>query len=223
LHPLIIECNLPENFTLVDGLSIRHWTNQKAPEAGKPAIVLFHGNAFSLDNWKSIGTFEALSKLGNAVFAIDLPVGRGSKSQKISESSFKSYSQIVPWLEKIFVSLGIAEGVPMALVGPSLGGGVAVSFALAHASRISALILVSPALGKLSAGERERISELDMPVLLVWGDRDNVFPVSEFGKPLKDELPHSKLLILKQAGHAAYLDKPDEFNEIVCDFLSEVQ
>jgi abhydrolase domain-containing protein 14 len=211
---------MSEAFVPVDGLSIRYWTNQTPQKTGKTTIVLFHGNAFSLDNWKSIGTLDALSKLGYPVFAIDLPIGKGSKSEKISEGSFKHYSQVVPWVEKIFAKLGIEEKV--ALVGPSMGGGIAVSFALAHPEKISALILIAPALGNLSDAERSRISELEMPVLLLWGEKDNVFPPADYGKLLKDELPHSKLLILSQAGHAAYLQKPSEFNEIVSDFLSEV-
>jgi abhydrolase domain-containing protein 14 len=209
---------LPEKFVKIDGLSIRYWTNQKASE-GKPAIVLFHGNAFSLDNWNEIRTLEVLSKLGNPVFAIDLPVGKGSKSQKLPDASV---DQVVPWVEKIFKAIGIDDNQQVVIIGPSLGGGVALSFALAHPKRICALILISPSLGRLSNQEREKIPELDMPVLLVWGDKDNVFPLAEYGKPLKEQLPRSKLLILSDAGHAAYLQKPAEFNEIVTDFLSEV-
>lgn len=213
---------MSENSTVVDGLSIRYWTNQKNLEKDKPAIILFHGNAFSLDNWKQIGTLEALSRLGYAVFAIDLPVGKGSKSDKISQSSFKEYSQVTPWIEKILEKLQIPNDIPIVLVGPSMGGGIAISFALTHQKRTSALVLVAPSLGLLSDDERENISDLEIPVLLVWGDRDNVFPQGEYGKPLKEKLSHAKLLILSNAGHAAYLDKPGEFNELLSDFLSEV-
>jgi abhydrolase domain-containing protein 14 len=212
---------LPESSTLVDGLSIRYWTSENR-EARKPAIVLFHGNAFSLDNWKKIGTLEVLSKLGNPVFAVDLPIGKGSKSQKIDESSSKEYSRMVPWVEKIFRAIGIDESTKVVIVGPSLGGGVALSYALAHPQKISALVLIAPALGALGDFEKEKISDINMPVLLLWGESDNVFPLGEYGKPLKEQLSRSKLLILRGAGHAAYLDKPEEFNEIVSDFLSEV-
>jgi 4,5:9,10-diseco-3-hydroxy-5,9,17-trioxoandrosta-1(10),2-diene-4-oate hydrolase len=59
-------------------------------------------------------------------------------------------------------------------------------------------------------------------VLLVWGEWDRVFPLDEYGKPLKEILPRAKLVVIKQAGHGAYLDRPDEFNELLLDFLSEV-
>jgi abhydrolase domain-containing protein 14 len=199
----------------VDGLSIRYWTNEASRDKG--TVVLFHGNAFSLDNWKSAGTLDALTKLGYAVFAIDLPIGRGSKSQKISDPSS---SEIVSWVTKIFDAVGIKT--PVTIIGPSMGGGVALSFALSHPDKLNALVLVSPAVGSLASEERNKVSDLDVPVLLLWGDRDNVFPLAEYGKPLKEEFRHSKLLIISGAGHAAYLDKPQEFNEIVSDFLAEV-
>lgn len=61
-----------------------------------------------------------------------------------------------------------------------------------------------------------------MPVLLIWGDKDTLFPVEEYGKALKNQLSRSKLLILKDAGHAVYLEKPSEFNELLVDFLSDI-
>ena len=54
------------------------------------------------------------------------------------------------------------------------------------------------------------------------GRESRVFPLDEYGRPLKETLPRAKLLVMKQAGHGAYLDKPDEFNELLLDFLSEV-
>ena len=61
-----------------------------------------------------------------------------------------------------------------------------------------------------------------MPVLLVWGERDTVFPLEEYGKPLKERLPRANLVVVKQAGHGAYLDKPVEFNQLLLDFISRV-
>ena len=80
----------------------------------------------------------------------------------------------------------------------------------------------SPSIYRIAEQEKSKLSGLDMPVLLVWGDRDRVFPLDEYGKPLKETLPRAKLLIIKQAGHGAYLDKPDEFNGLLLEFLSEV-
>jgi len=155
------------------------------------------------------------------VYAIDLPAGNGSKSDKVDESKFRTYKDMVPIIENIFSKLGIGFR-DLVIVGPSLGGGFAVSYALAHQKRVMALVLIAPALHRLDQKEQDELSNLEMPILLVWGDKDTLIPIEEFGRPLKNQLSRSKLLIIKDAGHAAYLEKPSEFNEILTDFLTEI-
>jgi abhydrolase domain-containing protein 14 len=213
-----------EDFIKVEDLRIRYWTNSevtKKENSTKPTIVLFHGNAFSLDNWKETKTLEVLTKEGYPVYAVDLPVGEGSKSEKIDMKRFRVYNDLVPFIEKIFANLGIGFR-DMVIVGPSLGGGFAVAYALAHQQRVLGLVLIAPALHRLGEDEEAKVSELKMPVLLAWGDKDTLSPVDEYGKALKDQISHSKLLIVKDAGHALYLEKPNEFNELLVDFLSDI-
>jgi abhydrolase domain-containing protein 14 len=211
-----------EDYTRVDDLKIRYWTNADViKNSTKPTIVLFHGNAFSLDNWKETKTLDVLTKEGYPVYAIDLPVGEGSRSDKIDMKKFHIYKDLVPLIEKIFANLGIGFR-DMVIIGPSLGGGFAVTYTLAHQQRVQGLVLISPALHRLGKDEEDRVPELKMPVLLVWGDKDSLFPVDEYGKTLKNQMSRSKLLILKDAGHALYLEKPDEFNELLLDFLLEI-
>jgi 2-hydroxy-6-oxonona-2,4-dienedioate hydrolase len=56
----------------------------------------------------------------------------------------------------------------------------------------------------------EELTRLRIPVLLVWGDRDVVFPM-----PLAERalglLPNGELVILEGAGHAPQLENPEEF------------
>jgi abhydrolase domain-containing protein 14 len=213
-----------ENFVKVDDLKIRYWSNSDSTKnSSKPTIVLFHGNAFSLDNWKETKTLDVLTGEGYPVYAVDMPVGEGSKSDKIADPKrFRTYKDLIPFLEKLFANLGIGFR-DMILIGPSLGGGFATTYAMAHPQRVVGLVLIAPALQRLGDQEREKISELKMPVLLVWGDKDTLFPVDEYGKSLKNDLPRSKLLIVKDAGHALYLEKPSEFNELLLDFLSDIR
>jgi homoserine acetyltransferase len=93
---------------------------------------------------------------------------------------------------------------------------------LSRPKRVGALILIGPSVYRIPNEEKRKLSGLEIPVLLIWGERDRVFPFDEYGKPLKETLPHAKLAIVKQAGHGAYLDKPDQFNELLVDFVSEV-
>ncbi len=216
---------MPEDSIKIEVLSIRYWTNVGGlggDDKKRKTVVLFHGNSSSLDSWKKTKTLEELSSNEYRVFAIDLPAGKGSMSDKLGPKILKSDPEkILTLLEKLFDSIDVGDS-PFAIVGHSMGGGFALAYAVYRPERVAALVLISPSIYRVTEREKSKLSDLNIPVLLVWGDRDRVFPLDEFGKPLKDSLPHAKLLIIKQAGHAAHLDKPDEFNEILVDFLAEV-
>jgi abhydrolase domain-containing protein 14 len=215
---------MPEDKIMVEGLSIRYWTNVGGlggDDKKRKTVVLFHGNALSLDSWKRTKTLDRLSSMGYRVFAIDLPAGKGSLSDKISPKLLKSDpDRILTVLDRLFEELEVGDS-PFAMVGPSMGGGFALAYALYRPERVGALALVSPSVYRIAEKEKSKLSNLDVPVLLVWGDHDRVFPLDEYGKPLKETLPRAKLLVMEKAGHGAYLDKPDEFNEILIEFLSE--
>jgi len=216
---------LPEDTIKIDGLSIRYWTNVGglggADRKGR-SVVLFHGNAFSLDSWKKTKTLEELSTRGYRVFAIDLPAGNGSKSDKLSPKVLKKDpDRIITVLDKLFNALDVGDS-PFVIVGPSMGGGFALAYALSLPCRVGALVLISPSVYRLTEQGKSKLPNLDIPVLLLWGERDRVFSLDEYGKPLKETLPRAKLVVVKQAGHGVYLDRPDEFNKLLLDFLSEV-
>ena len=65
----------------------------------------------------------------------------------------------------------------------------------------------------------ERIySKLDLPVLLLWGDRDSaVLPQS--AQRLRSLIPQAELRILPGVGHLPHEEAPDEFHRVVLDFL----
>ncbi len=216
---------MPEGTIKIEGLSIRYWTNVGGlwdDDKKRKTVVLFHGNASSLDSWKKTKTLKELSSKGYRVFAIGLPAGKGSKSDKLSPRVLKNDpDRILMVIDKIFDALDVGDA-PFAIVGPSMGGGFALAYALSRPKRVGALVLVSPSVYRITEQEKSKLSGLDIPVLLIWGEQDSVFPLDEYGRPLKETLPCAKLVIVKQAGHGAYLEKPDEFNEHLLDFLSEV-
>lgn len=63
-----------------------------------------------------------------------------------------------------------------------------------------------------------QISNISSPTLLIAADRDILTPVEEMEK-MQREIPDSKMLIIKDAGHAAFYEKMTEFNTAVLGFI----
>jgi pimeloyl-ACP methyl ester carboxylesterase len=190
----------------------------------KLGVLFFHGFSLSLDDWKKTGTFDCLVSAGYPSFlALDLPSGKSSKSDKIN---FQNVSECIPVIDELLEKVGFfpwekgnAKRRQAVIIGPSMGGDFALAYAIAHPDKVAGLVLVGPTLKFIGD---EDLENLQTPTLLVWGEKDNIFPLEEYGRQLKNKLPHAKLLIIKGAGHTAYLDKPEEFNDLLVDFLEEI-
>jgi 4,5:9,10-diseco-3-hydroxy-5,9,17-trioxoandrosta-1(10),2-diene-4-oate hydrolase len=64
----------------------------------------------------------------------------------------------------------------------------------------------------------EILSSITCPVLIVWGENDPVFPVSH-AYTGREKLTNAQVHVLKNCGHMAQIEHPDQFNDIVSDFL----
>ena len=65
----------------------------------------------------------------------------------------------------------------------------------------------------------QRLSELKMPVQLIWGADDPLFPVAHATRA-HALIPDCKLAVIEGAGHTPQAERPDEFNRLLNDFLS---
>lgn len=65
---------------------------------------------------------------------------------------------------------------------------------------------------------RDRLSDVQVPVLLVWGEFDEIHP-TEDAIYLRRHLPDARLYIVPDAAHEAMADQPDTFNHVVIAFL----
>lgn len=68
---------------------------------------------------------------------------------------------------------------------------------------------------------REDIKKFNVPVCLIWGKNDIVTPphvAEEFHKLL----PDSELKWIDQCGHAPMMERPEEFNRILSDYLERL-
>jgi pimeloyl-ACP methyl ester carboxylesterase len=67
---------------------------------------------------------------------------------------------------------------------------------------------------------RERLSEIEVPTLIVWGRNDILIPVgdaAEFERLIGD---NSHAVIFEDTGHLSMLERPSAFNALLADFIA---
>jgi pimeloyl-ACP methyl ester carboxylesterase len=83
------------------------------------------------------------------------------------------------------------------------------------------------ALWELTLASREskladRLTEFNMPVLVITGDDDRIVPTEQSIR-LAGEIPNADLVIIEQCGHLPHEEQPEEFMQAVTNFISEAQ
>jgi 2-hydroxy-6-oxonona-2,4-dienedioate hydrolase len=246
--------------------------------AGDRAVVFLQGAQLPCEMWEVQA--KALAKHGWKVIAYDV---RGfGKSSPVTEP-FSHENDLRVLLDQ----LGIDR---TALVGLSLGGRIAIEFAVEHPERVDALVLVGPGLpgfpfdlgdppwqkeirAAVEAGDgaraarawlesgflapamenpsvasrvRElalanarvwlepdqefpieppaigRLSTIKIPTLVVAGSRD-VPPILAIADHLEREIPGAHKAMMAGCGHVPNLERPEEFDRIVRQFLESVR
>jgi hypothetical protein len=176
---------------------------EAGPRTGA-TVILLHGGRYSAETWRELGTLTVLARAGYHALAIDWP----------------GYGATPPWpdepdpatlLERVCAEFGPS---PVVLVGPSLGGGFALQFALRHPERLAALVAIAPAGAATFAPERWTV-----PTLLLWGAADEILPVAT-GRELAQRIG-ARLETFAAASHACYRDQPERYHELLFAFLTE--
>lgn len=75
-------------------------------------------------------------------------------------------------------------------------------------------------LSSRESGLAERVSEFNLPILVVTGDDDRIVP-TEQSLRLAEEIPNADLAVISQCGHLPHEECPDEFMQAVQDFLGK--
>ncbi|MDS0477526.1 alpha/beta hydrolase [Natrinema sp. 1APR25-10V2] len=66
----------------------------------------------------------------------------------------------------------------------------------------------------------DRLSEIDVPVLIVHGEEDPSIDPSR-AEPMLDELPDAEMELIPEAGHTSNLERPEPVNDAIESFLDE--
>jgi pimeloyl-ACP methyl ester carboxylesterase len=67
---------------------------------------------------------------------------------------------------------------------------------------------------------RERLGEIACPTLIVWGERDRLINVHD-ADVFAELIPNSRKVVFEDTGHVSMLERPEEFNSLLEDFLAE--
>ena len=170
------------------------------------AVVLLHGMKFQAETWRELGTLIQLADQGLRVLAVDLPGFGRSPTHPLPPGEV---------VHRLLDKLGIDRAV---LVGPSMGGRIALEYAIGHPERLAGLVLVG-AVGV--ADNRASLGRITVPVLVVWGSEDQVAPLGD-SDTLLTELPQARREILDGAPHPCYLDQPERWHEVLRTFLTSL-
>jgi pimeloyl-ACP methyl ester carboxylesterase len=76
--------------------------------------------------------------------------------------------------------------------------------------------------GALAPGQdlASRLRRTGLPVLLIWGSEDPLFPLEHATRAHRD-LPGSRLAVIEGAGHTPQAERPDEFNRVLRSFVAD--
>ncbi len=257
---------------------------------GERTLVLVHGLGSYMPAWSR--NVEALAE-HNRVVVIDLP-GYGKSSKANYDYSMRFFAKA---LRGVVRELDLKRVV---LVGHSMGGQIAMTYALDYPGELEALVLTSPAglerfkdgearwlaqmttpeftckaddeaiwvrhaqnfdripreaefmvrdriavrggpdfesycvavsrsvAGMLDQPVADRLDEIDVPTLVLFGDNDALIPnpflhggsTVRMAKKSVKELPDAELVVLEKAGHMAQFERAQEWNREVTRFLA---
>jgi abhydrolase domain-containing protein 14 len=169
-------------------------------------LLFLHGKAFQAETWKELGTLEAGINGGFSLVALDLP-GFGKSPE----------AELVP--AKVINGVMKALDMERAIViGPSMGGKIAIEFTLENPEKVAGLVLI----GAVGVQEnRDHLKELPAKTLIVWGENDQISDPAN-GTVLNKEVSGSQLVIFKGAKHPCYLEQPELWHNTLLNFVKTV-
>jgi pimeloyl-ACP methyl ester carboxylesterase len=81
--------------------------------------------------------------------------------------------------------------------------------------------VIDPGGQTVSAMDRLYLAS-SMPTLIVWGDRDDIIPVSH-AYSAHEAVPGSRLVIIEGVGHFPQIEAPEQFVEALIDFIDSTE
>ncbi|KAF3521635.1 hypothetical protein F2Q69_00050505 [Brassica cretica] len=224
-------CDLrPITVDLNDGETTVHFWVSGHRRNNRPDLVMLHGYGGN-SKWQFIHQVSDLSKSFN-LFIPDLVFFGKSHSRNTERTVEFQARSVVGGLKR----LGCSEG-GLAVYSISYGGFVAYRIAKMWPEMIERLVdreqwsgvmyetnrkeLVELAKNLLEREEDAEFYAISQKTLIIWGDKDEVFPL-EHGRRLHRHLPNSSIEILKDIGHGVNIEAPTTLNNLITSFVLDV-
>jgi pimeloyl-ACP methyl ester carboxylesterase len=67
---------------------------------------------------------------------------------------------------------------------------------------------------------RQRLPEVRVPTLIVWGEKDAIIPVRDASE-FERLIPDSRKVVMRDTGHIPMAERPQAFNDLLMEFLAE--
>lgn len=172
----------------------------------KGTLLFLHGMRFKSLTWQDLGTLNYMACHGYRAVAVDLPGYGESKKADVSSATF---------MTNLMKTLNMKQAV---IVSPSMSGSFSIPFLKDHPEVFKGFVPVAPVgTNKLSS---EEYGAIEVPTLIVYGEKDESIGLESL-KALKN-LKNNEIVQLKEAGHAAYMDKPLEFHHHLLTFCDKL-
>jgi len=68
--------------------------------------------------------------------------------------------------------------------------------------------------------EDSKLASIHVPTLVMWGRQDELIPLAS-GEKLRDGIGGAKLVVFEQCGHVPQIEKSDQFNRALLEFLGK--
>ncbi len=236
-------------------------------EGEGPVLLLLHGLFGALSNWTTV--LKHFTRRYKVVIPL-MPI----YDMPLLHTNVKGLSKFI---HKFVEHKGYSSVI---LLGNSLGGHVALMYALKHPERVDAMVLsgssglyenamggsfpkrndynyikekveytfydpktankelvdecfetvndrgkalriLAMAKSAIRHNMSKELKNIDLPSCLIWGKNDKITP-EEVADEFHALLPNSELHFIDKCGHAPMMEQPEEFNQILDDFLTRL-
>ncbi len=199
-----------EKFLELGGKKVHYFLDNEL--RNDKTIVFLHGKSFKAQTWIDLKPWEYMSKIEHTGLYVDIPGWGLSEENPNYDVSKNDYSDMSKFINDLTSKLNLNRYL---LLGASFSVPFVLRHALDYPNRVSKLILVG---GVYSRSIEERLPEINLPVLIIYGKDDTVVGL-EPAEKYSQKLRKSKKIIVEGARHPLYLDKPHEFFESLIDFI----